>query len=672
MSIKNPNKMHLKVGSVEPQIERRVPESDDPLIFWVLNQKFSMCVDLYEFAIGREAYVGSGIQSGFSGRPYLINQLAPILNCLFNSICKRVIQQFLSSLRGWWRLFDEIEKKKLPVLKRLGDVRDINVIHCEFARRAGMSPDGFSLFIKVVNLCRKSLQYVELIVEAPDRPTVQRYLPPENDTKILRNELKKVWEDTRRRWALIDEFSTGFIPSPGDDSRCLFEEWLYTTEVSERHEVVLPSPDQLRDAKLSSFTAASGFSIEKLYASKFITRWDVNSAFHICLATTGWNQAVLLALDASNIDDALYSHPQDSSQFVLCGRKVRSGGALQITTGLWKTSWGAGYVLKLLESKTRILRVELAKQIEKEKIQYNLMENSGCDCEQLLFKSLEIQKLIEGHKSCWLYVDSFGRINWLNESLTTRQLTVNNKVYTFLMIVIGDLNSKRRSLGLSSIGYVTPSDFRDIFSLFHWRQTGGNVLALMRMLNHSRLQTTSRYIDNNIINQQCDLQIQKLVGNVFLELEKGRLDLTILAHMQQYGPVSPEMEFRLSEFRKLEKSRIGTGCKKPFQPPLHIQVQSESQTRCSNHRCMVCPENCIVLPESLDGLAMRSEELLAIQESIPLELWLVSDFRIELANCLSALELFSTEAVSSSRMRWRSDIASGVHSVPGLTSHRGN
>lgn len=75
-----------------------------------------------------------------------------------------------------------------------------------------------------------------------------------------------------------------------------------------------------------------------------------------------------------------------------------------------------------------------------------------------------------------------------------------------------------------------------------------------------------------------------------------------------------------------------------------------------------------MLPESVDGVAMRVEELKAIQKAISVEAWLTSDFPQELTNGLNALKIFPVNNVRVAIEKWAQAISSGTHRAPGMGS----
>ena len=248
---------------------------------------------------------------------------------------------------------------------------------------------------------------------------------------------------------------------------------------------------------------------------------------------------------------------------------------------------------------------------------------------------------------------------------------MNGKQASFLAVLIDQVNRERAMRGAIPIPSVAQSDFRDIFATFLWRQSGGNLFVVMRLLNHAHLATTERYVDNTILNAERDQQARTFLDHLFAELGKGRVDIAILTHLQRHGAVTPEMEARLHEFRALQRSRIGVACKDPTNPPTEIQPKTEGRRLCTPQRCLLCKPHAVILPESLPGVAMRVEELEAIQRAVPVETWLGSDYQQELSNGLDVLRLFPADDVRNARAFWENAIGAGAHRIPGL-SHTHN
>lgn len=216
------------------------------------------------------------------------------------------------------------------------------------------------------------------------------------------------------------------------------------------------------------------------------------------------------------------------------------------------------------------LREQLKTEVAHARNLYAKMAQDGLSPDELSRQLKTIQNLEAGCRSVWLYVSAGREILWL-EQRDSGGHRVNGKQASFLAVLIDQVNRERATRGVIPIPSVAPSDFRDIFATFLWRQSGGNLFVVMRLLNHAHLATTERYVDNTILNAERDQQARTFLDNLFAELGKGRVDIAILTHLQRHGAVTPEMEARLHEFRALQRSRIGVACKDPTHPPPEIQ-----------------------------------------------------------------------------------------------------
>ena len=275
----------------------------------------------------------------------------------------------------------------------------------------------------------------------------------------------------------------------------------------------------------------------------------------------------------------------------------------------------------------------------------------------------------QGLRNIWLYLDKQGRINWLDGKSWNRYCASNKESQncSYLDRVIGRLNTERATRDEPAIGRVNPSDFRDIFARWVYKQSGGNIIAVMLALGHGSLRSTNAYIDNNIFSAENDETVRRFMTHLFEELQQGRVDLTILAQLIRHGPLTPEMQARLEEYRRLMRSRVKVGCADPRHPPAHIEPDHEEGKWCGTHRCLRDCPNARFLPESVDGIAMRIEELLVISDQLPVDTWVKEHFEEELdAGEFMLADLYPTDEVAQARAHWREKIRSGKHVVPGV------
>lgn len=641
---------------------------DDVLRFWVQNPLKSIKVDLTVFSSGWDGPAPSPNWKGnFSGRPGLIEQLAPAIKEILTGFKGDTIKEKIVILRSWWRVLDAVDAAVAGtsgVAKKVDDVQDICGLHYECAMRQKLSGESVSWFMSMVNSVLKLKGLPILGWESFSTRTTKRHLPPESEVAVLRMGLKQEWEIVKRRWALCDRVSQeNFVPTC-DTEIDLHRHLKFLRNQQRKWGVTVPTSDQLRGGVPPKNFSASGLNLTTLRSVSFPTVWDMGTAFHLCLSNTGWNPAVLYSLDVTKGELMLRSNPQDQRRYILIGIKVRAGYKEQVVTGLWKTSWGPGAIIRDCIERVRPLREQLLNVLALQCERFAQMQKEDASVDELHLQLNVIRNLEAGCRSIWLYVSRSGAIEWLDDR--SQIYYYNSTCGLYPAALIFKINSERHLMGQNPIGTVTASDFRDIFALYVWRQSGSNVLAVMRMLNHAHLRTTQRYLDNNILNAERDGELHTFLEHLFSELGEGRLDITILAYLQQYGELTPEMEKRLIDFRALEKSRLGIGCKEPKNPPPQMSLGSVVGKLCGAQRCLLCAKNSILLPESLLGIAMRVEELIAIQSALSSETWLRSDFSIELENGLAALAIFPQAEVASARYKWSSEIKAGFHHVPGL------
>lgn len=683
MSIRKYKKDHLKehsgLDSTLPDVVA-APESDDPLIFWTKHETDSHQVNLREFADGMDrGKKGTVNFIPFSGRPHLIEQLTPSLKDHLLGARPRTAGNLITTLRAWWRVFDQVEAaadRTGMAFIRLEDVRQLTAIHAEFAYRSGMSAMLFSMFRTLADITRRALGANALHWQAPERQEATRHLLPEDHIKSLRFELKHTWWRVLQKWTLMDRLLSETDITPNNSSEeNLRRHAQYMRSMQRKFGTVLPTPDELRGGVDEAyFCAKTGFSLKTLRETVFPTRWDVDAAFHLCLVNTGWNPSTLFALNVEK--NILITHPKDDPDdfynrfvlrpetYTLTSNKARSRDKEQMVVGLWKTTAGPGHVIRTYLERVKPLRELLKMRLNEEKRRYVELVKSGNSYEECAIQFKLVQRLEQGCRSVWLYVDRRGEIVWLHSRILDNHISDTGKKMSFLSLVLNQLNAKRNAQNIIPIPHVTQSDFRDFFATYVWRASGGSILAVKRALGHANLHTTAGYLDNNVLNQEADDAARGFLNVLVGELDKGRLDLTILAHHHRHGALTPNMEQRLAEYRGMARSRLKIACKDPRNPP--SKIRNPSPGLCDDNRCLLCPENAVLLPESYDGIAMRVEEILELQACLPIETWLNADYPLELKNNLAALRLFDADLVIKSRQRWAHAIANGQHYVPGI------
>ena len=706
MSIRNKCKDHLKdhagVELVEPTLE---PQSNDPLRFWSGHPTENCLINLHPFADGETKNPhsnGGGSWAGpFSGRPQLILEIAPALQARCTLAARETCKKYLPALRRWWRLFDALEAIPSPdgqTLPRLESIADLNVLHEAAALRNGIGNGAFKLFLSVANDARLlgKPRLSKLLWAVPERGEPERKLIPDDQAKALRIAIKQDWERVRHTWTRHDEIRNRLRPRPLPDQPTerefkeyeedlyLLKNWQHFQRIQQTCGGILPSPEQLCEGYSSrSMSSNRGVELRLMRAIVFPTTDEANTAFHTALMGSGWNPSTLITgIDATQ-PHRIFEHPKDVRQAVLSieeaeevtmqGSKRRAGGRMQFCMGLKKNPSSPPAVVAAYLNRSELLRQQLRRNCDASRAELARLTASGAPQEAIERQFMHVNTLQQGVRNIWLHIDHFGRINWINGEKWARYSdSISSNRVSYLDRIIERLNTDRTKRGERAIAKVMPSDFRDIYTRWAYNQSGGNIIAVMFALGHASLRSTNNYTDNNIFNAEADEAVRRFMTHLFKELEQGRVDLTILAQLVRHGPLTPEMQCRLEEYRHLMHSRIKVGCANPKKPPTHISPDHVEGEWCTTHHCLRDCPNARFLPESVDGIAMRVEELMVMSHHLPLETWMRGNFQKELeAGEYLLAELYSPETVNKARAMWRAKIAGGLHTISGVGLIRG-
>lgn len=626
------NKDHLKYQSKPLSAVLPTKCESDPLIFLTTARTF---VDLHPFANGEGERDGpSGTWLGpFKGRPELIRQLAPALHDRLLPLAKKSVSGMLNSLRAWWRIFDAAEAVGEPPVTT---VLDLSNVHRQLAYDAGMRRTAFTQFISIANVTRQILKARQLHWATPSDPEAIRNIPPTWQSDMLRHALKRAWYSIVDRWTLADRLLSKDDPVD-DESERLRRNYRFYISQQSRHKTARPSYAAMR-AGFSTNKAFydSGLNLLDMLRGFYPDGDDIRTAFHLCLITTGWNPAVLLNIDIEG--EYITAHPKNAGRYILRSTKDRAGGTEITTEGLFKTQFGAGFIIRVLIERSAPLRQTLRADLHAETSKLDVCT----DARELLELQAKIKVMQDALRSPWLYAatNSVG-IKWLHDDNYAQ-----GGERQFLKRFIDSLNRKLQPG--RRLAFVNPTDLRDIYAANIYRASGGSILAVMKALQHRSLRSTPAYITNLLIKLEHQNLIIALGNDLWKEIKiRGRIDPTILAKNARYGPMTAEEEERLIYYRSLPKTRMGTSCRSPNTPPAHIAPDFVQDGRkvCDVQRCLLCVEHAVILEESVDGIAKRCAELRQIRSKIGQAAWLASSFDEELGNVDAVLTLFDAEKV---------------------------
>lgn len=579
----------------------------DTLKFLTLHKMKPCLVDLTPF---RDGGAAAGKKNGvwvgaFSGRPGLIEELAPVLKDALLPLASKSVEQYLVALRAWWRLFDAVEANAHEMLV-VSSVAHVTDLHRQYAFDNNMNAAQFSTFVKVLNSTRLTFKLKQYYWVAPERPGTTRHLPPAWQTDLVRHELKHRWFAALRRWDTAETILKSGMPTAdrteqpelyGEQERLLRNYSLFK-ETVERTEHPRPVKEALWEGMERDSFYSKGYSIDDMIRGFYPDAHDIRNAFYLCLATTGWNPAVFLSLDIE--ESFLEPHPKDSSRFVLRGIKDRAGGTEQTAEGLFKSRGGAGFILNRVMDLTEPLRKHLRKLLKVSERELHLLQPTNIVLAEKL--QLEIMQLRQGIRSPWLFVSrTNAEIQWLDDNNFSRTRGDDN--YAFLAGVIDSIN--KRQPQEKQVSYFSAKTFRLAYGTNVYRISGGSVHAVLKALGHRSIQTSVTYLTNTVLKEE-HRKVFRIFSTALWDeaLKNGRVDPTILAKISRDGVATEEQRQRLTDYRNLLKSRIGVGCLNPFNPPKHIapDFEADGVELCPTQRCTLCLEHGVILPESFDGL----------------------------------------------------------------------
>jgi len=657
--------------------------SGDPLVFWTQNADRPVRLDLREFAIGRSKAAAAGGPSlkwrgGFSGRPELISELAPAIRERLVVAAPGTVGNMVTALRAWWRLFDAIEATPAsPDGKSIAPVKSVASLSHLHAQRAlqTFASDTFCSFYAVAETTRRAAGLSTLAWRGPEQPHVTSDVPEAKRMKPLFMAIKHGWYAALDRWGRTDSLLRGESTASKRSEELVFANATFFNAtlqaLNSSHATATQLCEHYKQLHGVSRVIMNrrGINSHQMYSAFYPNPQDIRMAFHLSLSACGWNVSTMLDLkvdveaECSAALPFLRQNPNNDPQeqarglgrYVLTGLK-RRGDSYHDVHGDWKSTKSPGFIIKTLVERTWPLRVELLRQLALAK---SAMADSLTDSthneqrDSMRRKMLELKR---ASTSVWLYVDKNGI-----QALTNQSYSGKDWLQGLIEQVNADLSKSRR------MPIITASDFRDIYAMWVYEETGGNILAVRRALNHRRVSTTAGYLWTNALNSNAGKRLLKFENFLWKQIcEQGRIDSTLLRQMMEHGSSTTVQIVRLEEYRALKKSRLGIGCSDPYNPPPYIDRQSHPGSLCATHRCTLCA-HAHVGTDSLDGLAMRLAELLTLQSSMPVEHFSRGDdssFATELENTELVLSLFSSKEVEQRVQIWMEQIEAGRHRIP--------
>ncbi len=182
------------------------PSTGDPLRFFTAHPTKPRLVDLTVFrdGTGQQARKSRLSAGHFTGRPALIAELAPAIQDALTPLAEKSVDQYLTALRAWWRVFDAVEATS-PAIRVVASVADITDVHRQGALDKGMDRLVFTNFLRLADTTRAALGSKRLHWVAPAERDSRQHLSPKWQTDLVRHTLKHRWFAVLNRWAVADE-----------------------------------------------------------------------------------------------------------------------------------------------------------------------------------------------------------------------------------------------------------------------------------------------------------------------------------------------------------------------------------------------------------------------------------------------------------------------------------
>ena len=658
MSVRKLNKNHKPNNYLNPKqsninsIQIQIPESQSELFFWLSSSNENFYVDLTSLSEGQDIYKGGKRGSPIKGRPLLISQLLPAFKEHATGKTKGTLNNCTKFLRWWWRLFQEIERNDSSFSVEC--ISDINEVHYRAAADADVQRQCLEYFRHIVNVTRKSSGLPSLYWPSPSEKANFTHIPEQPSIDNLRHLIRRYYyreyDKFRRRAQLLR-----YKKPIGVYEEKILREYQHFKEVQKKFKTTYPDSNQIRDS-IYHGKGVSFFSIQDMRSGFFPETYSIRAYFFQMLSGTGWNPSTVLAIPPNR--EILIPHPIDSSRYILYSYKSRSDST-QFVEGLFKSTSSPGRVFLEVLNRTRPLRRVAKEELTALKILYQSIPRQDLSKNTTITTYKRIIFLEKCLNSLWIFSTRNNGISYLNFD----NFNVYESKGTKYLKEIANIEN-RKSDNLKKIPLITPSDLRDAYATYAYKQSGGSILSVSRALQHTNILSTKRYLNNNIIRSHNESAFIKVVDNLWQEcVEHQRIDVTFIAANTKFGEISNAERVRIQDYRNLRKSRLGIGCIAPNSPPKHIdpKFSSDKKKFCSVQRCILCHENAVIFPESIDGICMRTAELLDIQNNIPSKHFIQSSFYEELENCKAALLLFDAKTVQNKLKNWTEKISLGLH-----------
>lgn len=616
-----------------------------PLVVRTNHDSGSISLQLEQFAEGTHDVVKYPlIQNRFSGRPALIEALAPHLQSKVGDKRKATAVNAIAVLRRWWVFFDSIAEEH--AVNTIEDIDDF--IGFKQVRIRDFSGNYRTDFLWLVNEARKKRSLPILYWPSHEDEDPTGNLPHFPHVKIIYHSLKQYFKGVTQRWDTADRLAAqGRDWSGGLQARHsrIHGKWTdaesHATYRGAIERLGNPTPTRLQLGELLARPNASAVqnvvvALEGLYPRIL----DVQYFLYLFLLRTGWNAGTALELD---VETCIIDHPTSAAHHVVRSIKNR-GQTEQIAIGLNKSQLSPGNIIRLLIARTKPLRKAIIALLHDKEIEY---KSTGTEAALEDLRNLRLMA-----KSPWLYVTRDGGIRHLTGK-NYLPVTIGAMKGSGLQLIIRDINKTLPQNEQIAEG-MTVGDFRDAYISFAYESSGYSWLVAKLAAGHRSLETLRTYLRKRHWKAHGEKKVHAWGEALWSEITVHRsIDPAILFARVQRGEISEEERARWTH-----RTHVGTGCSDFTKPPEYLAPDHVDGAGCRVQRCTLCHQG-ILFDDSYDHLARRLAELAHLQATMPLLAWMQSSFPEEMENTERALSQFDSLLVSERLQFWREEIKTG-------------
>lgn len=613
-------------------------------------------LDLSPFRDGRRredlpAQVVAQWTGDFTGRPKLIEEFVPVLAARYGDAPKDTWDGLCHAMRVFWRYLDA-DADFLPVasITDLNDAHGVRFQRYVFDNRLGAS--SYTSMRTILRAVRAHLGLPDLYWAGLSHETpTEKDMPDRRAVIALYTALKSEGRRVKAMFAEGDGLVAvgcdprGEVSQPGSARWQRRENHAWLLYHLTRHGV--PTRKEFDILSASGLYQDNGGDTHQ-HGPEYLApnqtgrarqgivgklRWFYPSAqdtaifFLLVLIGTGWNLSTACEIDVSSDEAWEEAHPTRPDLVVIRAWKGRSG-QMQPAISLRRPEWHPYQIIRFMIARTRPLRDSLRRR--QAEIEALLAAGDGNDG----MLRHEQEKLSELIRSPWLFLST-------NKVGEICKLDLDGNVARAVLKAV--VSSQELAQYADQLLGITTRTFRDAWIGFAYEKSGYQWLVAQIAAGHATPETLRRYLAQRRWRLYGEKQIRALQAAVMHEIRQRRIiDPAALRILVDKGEITDEQRARLEDYRM--RTRIGTGCKEPRNPPRYVDPNHREGTYCRVQRCVIC-HHAVVFDESLEGLCRRKAELIVIQERTPVVVWANSSYADEMETLNSTLELFDFEEV---------------------------